>query len=403
MALTKFREYKWLIELLEKETNEQNCMTLKEINQRYRWEREEIYKKADDSKSGYIHYGLPERKVKLKDENGNVILDENGKPKVTYEDPVINSKTFLNWRHAIYRQFGLLIQQPVEKEKIGQIIYEFVKNKYYLANPELLDNDSTLRKTIERLANDEGRGNEEKSPLTVSPRGRKKKVEGVSERTLTMGFFSAGVTDMDYASTNPQFGYQDEPEMVDIIRFLMTIGEALVIKNRGKNCVFEPQDLKCINDRWYVAGNIYEHKGDAEDTRLVIFDIDTIKICEDEDLETPLYKLVEGFDLTHLIPWDWNKHFNQENIVSLYLDVTGNKFESQPFCPTQMKVMEKGKGLIRRNIYRIYVKPDRNFILQYLATGDNVIVYNPHNEIPRTPTDITDEQIEYLRKLKRRS
>ena len=402
MALTKFREYKWLIELLEKETNEQNCMTLEEINQRYRWEKEEIYKKADDSKSGYIHSGLPERKVKLKDENGNVILDENGKPKVTYEDPVINSKTFLNWRHAIYRQFGLLIQQPVEKEKIGQIIHEFVKNKYYLANPELLDNSSTLRKTIERLANDEGRGYEEKSPLTVSPRGRKKKVEGVSERTLSMGFFSTGVNDMDYASTNPQFGYREEPEMVDIIRFLMTIGEALVIKNRGKNCVFEPQDLKCINDRWYVAGNIYEYKGDAEDTRLVIFDIDTIKICEDEDLETPLYKLVEGFDLTHLIPWDWNKHFNQENIVSLYLDVRGTIFESQPFCPTQMKVMDKGKGLIRRNIYRIYVKPDRNFILQYLATGDNVIVCNPHNEIPRTPTDITDEQIEYLRKLKRK-
>lgn len=380
MALTNYCVYKWLIFLLEKETDEQNCMTLEKISEHYRKDWNDIYKK-EDGKTGRLNLGPQEKETKKKDSKGE------------WHRVYIESNTFLNWRYAIYKEFGLLIQQPIVKG--------VVQNRYYLSNPELLDGNSTLREMIEHLVNDEQRGFEAKTLLTVSPRGRKPKAAGVGG---TMGFVMAGTNDCPEDVI--QFGYQEEPEMVDFIRFLMTIGEALVI-NYGKlgsiekldRYVLEPQQLKCINGRWYVIGNLYEH-GNPGSSRVSIYDVERIQICEDEDVVNPRYTVVEGYDVytSDLFPADWTEYFDPDKVVSMYLGTLGDVIEKHPFCQTQMKV----DSLFGR-LYKVYLKPDKDFFIQYMAYGIELVAYNPYEEqqIERTPIDLSDDQIGYLRKLKR--
>lgn len=379
MALTNYTIYRWLINLLEKETDEQHGMTLKDITQQYLWDRDKIF--GYDPRTGRVRTGLPDKKVEL--------VDAEGKKHIEYQDPKITSKTFLNWRHAIYKQFGLLIQQPIFKN--------VVQNRYYLANRELLDENKTLRATIDYLVDEETRGYEAKTLLTVSPRGRKAKAKSVSTTGDTMGFVSVGDNSIDYCE--PQFGYQEEPEMVDTIRFLMTIGEALVIKKNSKNMVLEAQALKCINDRWYVMGNVYEY-GDRETLKPVIYDVLDLQISEGEDVVGPLYEVIEDYDIYKLIPDDWSEHFDPDKVVSIYFKVAGRLFEDTPFCQAQEKV-NINVGLLH-NVYRVFVKTDKDFYLQYMAYGDNVRVYNYFDKIERTPIDITDDQIVYLKSLRQR-
>ena len=382
MALTNYCVYKWLIFLLEKETNEQNCMTLEKISERYRWDKKNIYK--SDPKTGRIRTGLPDTKPEIRDEL-----------KKTWYNEYITSKTFLNWRYAIYKEFGLLIQQPIVKG--------VVQNRYYLSNPELLDDNSTLREMIEHLVNDEQRGFEAKTKLTVSPRGRKPKEKGVPDIGSAMGFVSAGGGYVDYY--DPQYGEVEEPEMVGIVRFLMTIGEALVIeyskagrpKEKPNRYVLEPQQLKCINGRWYVAGNLYEY-GNRESAKVSIYDIERIRICEDEDIVSPRYEVVEGFDICNLLTADWTDNFDPDKVVSMYLRVAGRVIEKHPFCPAQMKVEDMG---VLHTLYQVYLKPDKDFFIQYMAYGNELEVFNPHNQIERTPIDLSDDQIRYLKGLRR--
>ena len=385
MALTNYAVYKWLIYLLEKEADEQNAMTLKEITQRYIWDKDKIY--TFDKKTGRKRTGLPERVIEL--------VDAEGIKHKEYLPPKIEAKTFNYWRYAIYKQFGLLIQQPIVKN--------VVKNKYYLANPELLEENLSLRTIIEHLVDDEKRGFEAQTKLTVSQRGRKKKVEGVSSPSDSMGFISVG---NGYEYPDWQFGYNEEPEMVDYIRFYMSLGEALIIRNGNKNMVLESQELKTINGRWYVIGNLYEYGDEGNDTsRLVVYDVETLNLSEEEDLISPLYNVVKDFNSTHLMPWDWNKHFSPDKVVSLYFGVMSRIFEIKPFCDTQVKVGEVKRGILSGHteyIYKIYVKPNKDFLLQYFAyDGIRMRVCEAPNDIVKSDTDITEEQINYLRSIKR--
>ncbi len=391
MALTNYCIYKWLIFLLETEADEQHGMTLKDINQRYLWDRKDIFKYIPSS--GWTRTGLPDRKKEL--------VDAEGKKYTEYLDPKITPKTFLRWRHSIYEQFGLLIQQPIFKN--------IVQNRYYLANPELLDENKTLRETLEHLVDEEKRGYETKTLLTVSPRGRKKKADGVSSVGNSMGFVSVGGSDVDYPDT--RLGYQDEPEMVGIIQFVMSIGEALVIKygkmkrpgekrdnDKDKKYVLEPQQLKCINGRWYVVGNLYEY-GNRETSHLVIYDVERIRLCEDEDILIPRYQVNDGFDIYNLIPDDWTDYLDPDKVVSLYLKTTGQIFDDQPFCQAQMKLDDLSG--IMYTIYKVYVKPDKDFLIQYLAYGDEMRVVDMSKKIEPSDTDITRKQIKYLNDLRK--
>ena len=382
MALTNYCVYKWLIFLLEEEADEQNGMTLEKISERYRWDKDKIYNSAPDSETR-TRTGLPDTKLEKQDSKGD------------WQKEYIRSNTFLNWRYAIYKEFGLLIQQPIVKG--------VVQNRYYLSNPELLDEYKKLRDIIEHLVEDEQRGFEAKTKLTVSPRGRKPKKEGVSNIGGTMGFVSAGGGYVDYC--NPQYGEVEEPEMVGIIRFLMTIGEALVIeyskagrpKEKPNRYVLEPQQLKCINGRWYVAGILYEY-GNRESAKVSIYDVERIRICEDEDIVSPRYEVVEGFDICNLLPTDWTDNFDPDKVVSMYLRTLGNVIEKHPFCQAQMKVEYTS---VLHSLYQVYLKPDKDFFIQYMAYGDELEVFNPHNRIERTPLDLTDDQIRYLKGLRK--
>ena len=375
MALTNYCIYKWLIFLLEKETDEQHGMTLKDISQRYLWDKDKIF--GYDPRTSRTRFGLPERKVEL--------VDAEGKKHTEYLPPEITCKTFLNWRHAIYKQFGLLIQQTIFKN--------IVQNRYYLVNPELLDENRTLRATIEDLVNEEQRGYEAKTLLTVSPRGRKPKAEGVGG---TMGFVSVGGDNIDYHSL--QYGHLEEPEMVGMIQFAMTIGEALVISKRAYKFVFEPQQLKCINGRWYVAGDQYEY-GNRETYKVVVYDVKKIKLCEEVDIITPAYTIKDGFDIYNLMPENWSDHFDPNKVVSLYLKVAGYIFEGTPFCQAQEK-LNVNVGVLH-DIYKVYLLPDKDFYIQYMSYGDEVRVVECPDNIHPSHTDITANQIKYLKDLRK--
>ena len=377
MALTNYCIYKWLIFLLEKETDEQHGMTLKDISQRYLWDKNKIF--GYDPRTSRTRFGLPERKV--------VLVDAEGRKHSEYLPPEISCKTFLNWRHAIYKQFGLLIQQTIFKN--------IVQNRYYMVNPELLDENRTLRATIEDLVNEEQRGYEAKTLLTVSPRGRKPKAEGVGG---TMGFVSVGGDNIDYHS--PQYGHLEEPEMVGMIQFAMTIGEALVISKRDDRFVFEPQQLKCINGRWYVAGDQYEY-GNRETYKVVVYDVDKIRLCKDVDIITPAYTVKDGFDIYNLMPEDWSDHFNPNKVVSLYLNVAANIFEDIPFCQAQEK-LNVNVGVLHNNTYKVYLLPDKDFYIQYMSYGGEVMVVGCPANIHPSNTDITADQIKYLKDLRKR-
>ena len=392
MALTNYRAYKWLIELLDECPDERYGMTLEQIDKAYVADYRKIYNSSIPSSK--TRTGITsKKKVFLKDHNESVTL--------TYH-------TLINWRNAIWKEFGLIIWHPVIKKKVNKEIngikeeveVEVVPNSYVLVNKELLNETKTLRETLEHLAEDEQRGYMAKSPFNVTNRGRKPKKPKDTE-TETMGFISLN-DGQEYPDW--QLGYKEEPELVDIIRFSMSIGEALVIRNGKKNVVLESQELKPINGRWYVIGNQYEYgDDDKESSQLVVYEVEDIQLSEDEDVSGPDYKVVKDFNSTHLMPWDWNKHFLPENVVSMYIRVRSSIFEIKPFCDTQVKVGEEKIGNLTDYIYKIYVKPNKDFLLPYLAYDDTrVKVCEAPDDTVKSDTDISEEQIKYLRSIKRR-
>lgn len=293
----------------------------------------------------------------------------------------IKRTTFYNWRVQIWKQFGLIINTPVED------------NRYVLTNPELLDENKTLRDMLEHLVQDEERGFET-GTLTFSKRGRKPK----QQAGTGMGFISSGFECICY--DDPQFGYQytQEPETVEMIQFSMALGEALVIRRRERNFVFEPQQLVRINDRWYVAGYSYQYGETDPKRHLTVYDVERLQLAKEEDIINPHYRVRDGFDIYSSLPADWNEHFNPDKVVSLYLRAAGVYLDRYPFCQAQEKI--EGYQSILHNLYKVYVKPDRNFFVQYMAYGNEVRVFCPYKKIKKTDLDISEQQIMYLNKLR---
>ena len=406
MAQTNYRAYKWLIFLLADATDQRFGLTLAEINNSYKMHRDEIINEDIDAINR--RYGLNDRKER---EYEIVEDEETGEMKVLNPDAnkwikkdTISYKTFLNWRAAIWKHFGINIQHPV--------IDGIAKNSYIIENIEDLDVQKTLREMIVFLSEDEQRAYVDKNPFKSNRSVKRDKKQ--SNTSATMGFISTGYNKEEY--DNPNFGYQyvEEPEMVSVIRFAMTMGESLVIKyskliqdtkNQDKvkdnNFVLEPQQLKQINGRWYVIGNLYEY-GNRDTIKTVIYDVERIKLSEDEDVMGPGYEVQEGYDLFNFIsPNDWNEwtqHFNPDSVVSMYLKVGGPLFEHQPFCPTQIKIEDN----ISYFVYQIYVKPDKDFFIQYMAYGDEVRLFHPYDKNDIPPLVINEDQYHYLNDLRKR-
>lgn len=395
MALTNYRAYKWLIFLLADAPDQRFGLTLEDIDKAYDRDFDDIYNTALDSGMARTRLGL-QRKEDNTPRKSN--FDTNRPNRLSY-------KTFLNWRSAIWKNFGIDIQHPE--------INGISKNSYIITNVKDLDTQKTLREMIVYLSEDEQRAYEDKNNFKSNRRVQRKKRPSI---TLgAMGFVSTDSNDVDYL--DPQLGYQymEEPEMVGIIQFAMTVGEALVMnysKVMSKEdktdwnytpeelFVLEPQQLLFFNGRWYVAGNLYQYTN-QEKRRIVIYDVEKIKLYDGDDyLNVPSYKLQEGFDIYNLLPSDWNQYFNPDKIVSLYLRVAGAFLNVNPFCDAQEKI-EDYKSVLY-NLYKVFVRPDENFFIQYMAYGDELQLFHPYdkNEIPLLV--ISEEQYHYLNDLRKR-
>ena len=394
MALTNYRAYKWLIFLLADALDQKFGMTLDEINEAYHRDLVDIYNNSIDSRMARIREGL---KHKEDNKPRNTNFDKDKYRYITY-------KTFLNWRAAIWKNFGIDIQHPV--------INGVARNSYIIENIEDLDVQKTLREMIVFLSEDEQRAYVDKNQFKSNRAGRPRKTQ--PDSNTSMGFFAMGNNDVDYDNPNFGYQYQEEPEMVSVIRFAMTMGEAIVIKyskiihkigepndKKDKNFVLEPQELKCINGRWYVIGQLYEY-GNRDTIKTAIYDVDRISLSEDEDIVGPRYELKEGFDLFSFISandWtEWNSRFNPDSVVSMYLRVSGNIFEETPFCPTQIKI-EDGAAYF---VYQIYVKPDKDFFIQFMAYGDEVSLFHPYDKDDIPPLVISEDQYQYLNELRKK-
>jgi hypothetical protein len=343
MSQTNYKNYLWLIELLEE--NDRDGLTLKAITDAY-----ETYRYHEESK---VRKGLV---VSIKGVDS------------------LKRTTFITWRSKIYEHFKLIINT-----KDGQ-------NRYYLVNPELLDEIKTLRETIKQLADEETREYEVK-PLTFSKRGPKPKITSPSMDWIMTG----DSDDLDYAT-------DDDNTNLSIVRFCMEIGECLVVKKSIDRYVLEPHQLKHINGRYYVAGIQYKY-GETDPYReTVIYDVDRLRMVDDEDIVTPNYQVDSHFDIESVLPKDWTAHFNPDKIVSLYLKTTRDLLKEKPFTQAQEEV----KQSILWSYYRVFIKPDRDFLLQYLSYGDELTVWNPHPQIPvNEEFDITPEQRKYLKQLRK--
>lgn len=359
MAQTCYRNYLWLITTLEGNTY---GYTLNELQEEYGKFRYHLEKSVRDGK--FLHL------------KGSDILPRT---------------TFITWRSKIYEHFGLIIN-PIQGTY-----------RYILENPDLLDASKTLRESIKHLAEEEERKYQVNKPLESTKRGRKPK----NQNTDSMGFISIGSEDIE--SYDPYVDtYGDTPDMVSVIRFSMTFGESLVIHygkvngvpHRDKQYVLEPQQLICTDGKWYVAGYIYEYGESDPHKSITIYDIDRIRLCEDEESISPHYTLNENFDIFNQFPVDWNEHFDHNKVVSLYLR-TSFSLDSNPFCQAQMKVDNINIGLIFR-LYKVFLKPDRYFWLKYLAYGDELKGYYPYDKVTKTETDLSDYQVRYLNQLRRK-
>lgn len=399
MALTNYRAYKWLIETLENSKDQRFGMTLDELNLNYKMHRYKIY---GSGKRGLLSPEEIEKDYKWYKDPDNKKTDKDYSKKYN-----LSYKTLINWRNAIWKEFGLIIWHPIVKKK--------EETRYYVIyNPELLDEGHTLRKTLEHLAEDEERGYDNNVIYgnTILTKTIKKYQTEFKE---SMEFVSTDSNDVDYL--NPQLGYQymEEPEMVGIIQFAMTIGEALVI-NYSKVMSFEdktkweytpkelfvlePQQLLFINGRWYVAGDLYKYTN-QEKRHTVIYDVAKIGLYNgDIDIKTPSYKLQESFNIYNFLPSDWKEYFNPNKVMSLYLRVVGCFLDKSPFCEAQEKIEEKSG--ISINSYKIYLKPDENFFVQFMAYGDELRLFHPYDKKEIPPLVISEEQYQYLNKLRKR-
>ena len=101
------------------------------------------------------------------------------------------------------------------------------------------------------------------------------------------------------------------------------------------------------------------------------------------------------------MPENWSDHFNPNKVVSLYLNVAANIFEDIPFCQAQEK-LNVNVGVLHNNTYKVYLLPDKDFYIQYMSYGDEVRVVECPDNIHPSHTDITANQINYLKDLRKR-
>ena len=273
-------------------------------------------------------------------------------------------KAIMRWRTVIYNEFGLAIKQKSDSGTIkgkGEGGYY-----YYLHNPDLLDEQGkTLKEHIKFLADSE---KQRDSWIKVGEIDTM-----VSGNTSSMGYLSAG--------GQSTYGYLSKEgtswrtilgeENLEIIQFAMQFGEILTIKygkirtgvDINAPYSFEPYQLKEIEGRWYVIGNLYP-LGHKELAELAIYDLARLMFA-DEDNPDVLFEPVKGFDINNEMILDAAEKRKLGEVRAIDITAHTEEFLAylhvHPLCSAQDKI-DKGK-------YRIYITLSRDQIVQFGAYG----------------------------------
>ena len=300
----------------------------------------------------------------------------------------------MRWRVIIYNEFGLAI---VHESCSGSI-----KGKggggyyYYLANPELLDEKGkTLREHIEFLAKSETKRD---SWITVGQIEKHYKGE-----SLSMGFLSAGGASTHGYLSQEGTAYRTilGEENLELIQFAMQFGEVLTIKygkiragiDINAPYSFEPYQVKEIEGRWYVIGNLYP-LGHKELAELAIYDLARLQFADDENPNV-LYEPIKEFDIwEHVSPINSALKKRLGKVIPVDLITHTEEFADylakHPFCSAQ-ETLEKGT-------FRIYIRLTWDFLIQLGAYGDELTIGLPRKEGEETDPFIFHLLLNHLRK-----
>ncbi len=283
-------------------------------------------------------------------------------------------QSLMRWRSIIYNEFGLGILQEstpgvIAKKGLGGYYY-------YIANPELLDeNGKTLREHIKFLAESE---RERDSWVTLTE--MQKSFSGGS----SMGYLSAGGSSSYGYLSKEGTSYRTilGEENLELIQFAMQFGEILTIKY-GKvrtgvdiNAPYslEPYQLKEIEGRWYVIGNLYP-LGHKESAEIAVYDLARLEFADDENPDV-LYEPVKGFDIWDHVVIDYVLKRRMGKVIPIDLITHTEEFadylSKHPFCSAQEAM---GKG-----VFRIYRSLTTDLLIQLGAYGEELSIGLPRKE-----------------------
>lgn len=313
-------------------------------------------------------------------------------------------------RMRLYFQFGLIIfsdstDAAIKKKGNGGYFY-------YLANPGILDEGGrTLRQHMEFLAEFENN-----IPDTVDWDSLRKKYTPANQ---SMGFLSAG--------DSSSYGYQITPgttprrvlgeARLQEVQFAMLVGEVLTIKygkiqsgvDINAPYSFEPYQLKEIENRWYVIGNLYP-LGHKELAEIAVYDLARLEFADEENPDV-LYEPVKGFDIDNNETWEDICQRNNRPLLGAYwlqhgvctIDITTHTEEAakylsdHPLCSAQEEI-SKGK-------YRIYTTLTTDTFVMFGAYGAELSLNVIPKVYPEDPViaeifahDIQD-QLNYFRNI----
>lgn len=297
------------------------------------------------------------------------------------EDTLQNKEAFrqamMRLRAIIYNEFGLAIMQ---ESTSGPDHHGNGGYYYYLVNPELLDDaGKTLKDHIKFLAESETeRGN------WVSLKEMNARFKGSSS---SMGFISAGgpssfgYLSKESTSYRTILGEDD----LELIQFAMQFGEVLTIKyGKMRNGVdinapysFEPYQLKEIEGRWYVIGNLYP-LGHKELAEIAVYDLARLEFADEENPDV-LYEPVKGFDVNDKILVDFAAKMRIGKVLALKLSpktsVLSEFFINNPLCSAQIDEVDGS--------FRIFIRFTNDLIVQLGAYGAELSIeaYEPSTRL----------------------
>ena len=291
-------------------------------------------------------------------------------PENRYEQKKKDSfrRNLINRRANIYNEFGLAILM----ESVPGIISGkgWGGYYYYLANPELLEEEGKkLKDIICFLA--ESETNRESWVKVEDIAEDYKRKKALSKSFISMkGTPSLGFLSLEGTTPRTIIGEDN----LEIVQFALQFGEILTIKY-GKikagvdiNAPYslEPYQLKEIEGRWYVIGNLYP-LGHKERAEIAIYDLGRLQFADEENPDV-LYEPVKGFDVWENVLVDAAMKRRLGEVIQIDLiahtDDIADYLSKYPFCSAQER--------INKETFRVYRNLTEDLIVQLGAYGDEL-------------------------------